>query len=163
MAPEQIDRDVVVSLQYKLSLDDGTVVEESEHGDPLVYLHGYGNIVVGLERELEGMKVGESKAVVVESADAYGEYDPEDIEEVSRAEMPPDFEPEVGMLLEVHDDEEDDYVAVVKEITEGGMLLDFNHPLAGERLHFDITVEGLRAASAEEMAHGHAHDTHHHH
>jgi len=165
MAPEQVAQDVVVSLQYRLSLDDGSLVEESEANDPLVYLHGHDNIISGLEQALEGMRVGEQRSVVVEPADGYGEYDEDDMEQVNHGDMPPGFEPEVGMLLEVHDDEDDeDLVAIVKEVNDDGMLLDFNHPLAGQRLHFDITVEGLRDPTEEELDHGHVHgDDHHHH
>jgi FKBP-type peptidyl-prolyl cis-trans isomerase SlyD len=157
MTPERVDQDVVVSIQYRLTSDDGTLLEESQAGDPLVYMHGHDNIITGLERELTGMAVGEAKTIIVEPADGYGEYDPEDMERVSKSEMPSGFEPEVGMLLEVHDDEDEDYVAIIKEVTDDGMLLDFNHPLSGQRLHFDVTVEELRAATSEEVAHGHAH------
>ncbi len=164
MTPERVAQDVVVSLQYRLSLDDGSLVEESETGDPLVYLHGHDNIIAGLERELEGMAVGDQKSIVVEPEDGYGEYDEDDMEQVSNTDMPPGFEPEVGMLLEVHDEEEDeDYVAIIREVNDDGMLLDFNHPLAGERLHFEVTVLALRAASDDEIDHGHAHAGDHHH
>ena len=141
MAPDQVTQDVVVTMQYRLSLDDGSLVEESEAGDPLVYLHGHDNIVPGLERALEGMRVGEQRSVVVEPADGYGEYDEDDMEQISHSAMPPGFEPEVGMLLEVHDDEDDeDLVAIVKEVNEDGMLLDFNHPLAGQRVTFEVEL-----------------------
>jgi FKBP-type peptidyl-prolyl cis-trans isomerase SlyD len=164
MAPDHIAEDVVVSMQYRLSLDDGSLVEESTADEPLVYLHGHQNIIVGLEQALQGMAVGDHKEIVVEPAEAYGEYDEDDMEQVNHADMPPGFEPEVGMLLEVHDEEADeDFVAIVKEVNDEGMLLDFNHPLAGQRLHFDITIQSLREATEEELDHGHVHDGDHHH
>ena len=162
--PEQVAQDVVVSMQYRLHLDDGTLVEESAADDPLIYLHGHENIIAGLEQAVEGMVIGEQKSIVVEPADAYGEYDEDDMEQVNHGDMPPGFEPEVGMLLEVHDDEEDeDFVAIVKEVNDDGMLLDFNHPLAGQRLHFEVTIEALREPTADELDHGHVHDGDHHH
>jgi FKBP-type peptidyl-prolyl cis-trans isomerase SlyD len=157
MAPEKIDQDVVVSLQYRLTLDDGTLVEESTADDPLVYMHGHDNLIIGLERALAGMAVGEKKTVTVDPADGYGEYDPEDMEQVSKSEMPAGFEPEVGMLLEVHDDEDEDYVAIIKEVNDDGMVLDFNHPLSGQRLRFEVTIDELREPTSEEIAHGHVH------
>jgi len=164
MTPDKIGKDVVVTLEYKLSLDDGTMIEFSEENDPLVYLHGHEQIIPGLENALAGLKVGDKKAVTVEPEEGYGEYDEEDFDEVPLAEMPPGFEPEVGMLLEVHGEDGDDDLATITEITDDHLVLDYNHPMAGKRLHFDITVVSLRAASKDEVEHGHAHgdDAHHH-
>ncbi len=162
MMPETVRKDVVVSLQYKLWLDDGELVEETLADEPLVYLHGHDNIIPGLERALEGMRVGESKKVVVEPEDAYGEYDPEDVEKVSRAALPPELKPTVGMVLTIVDDRGNMYDAVLTDMDEETITLDFNHPMAGERLTFEVTITGLRAASAEELEHGHVHGPHSH-
>lgn len=162
MTAETVEQDVVVSVHYKLTLDDGSVVEESESDDPLMYLHGHDNIIPGLERGLEGLKVGDSKAVIVEPADGYGEYDPEDMEEVPTSDLPDDFKPEVGMILHVSDEEENHHMAIITEVKPESIMLDFNHPMAGKRLHFDVTIAGLRAATSEELAHGHVHDAHGH-
>jgi FKBP-type peptidyl-prolyl cis-trans isomerase SlyD len=118
MPPNKIEKDVVVTLQYKLSLDDGEVVEESTADEPLVYLHGHDNIIPGLERELEGLRVGDRKAVIVEPADAYGDYDPDEVDELGMDELPPGFEPEVGMLLSVQDEEGNEFIAQVTEVTK---------------------------------------------
>jgi FKBP-type peptidyl-prolyl cis-trans isomerase SlyD len=165
MTPDRITNNVVVSLTYNLTLDDGELVEENDPSDPLVYLHGHDNIIPGLEKAVEGMAVGESKTVVVEPADAYGDYDEEDYEEVMLEELPDDFKPEVGMLLAVSseseeegEDEEGEMLGIITEITEDSLVLDFNHPLAGKRLHFDVTVIDLREANPEELDHGHVHD-----
>ena len=158
MPPEKIAKDVVVTLQYKLSLDDGEVVEESTADEPLVYLHGHDNIIPGLERALEGLRVGDRKVVVVEPADAYGDYDPDEVDELGIDELPPGFEPEVGMLLSVQDEEGNEFIAQVTDVTKETVTLDFNHPMAGERLHFDVEVTGLRSATPEELKHGHVHD-----
>jgi len=163
MASDKIGKNVVVTLEYKLSLDDGTTVEFSEESDPLVYLHGHEQIIPGLENALAGLKAGDKKSITVEPEEGYGEYDAEDFDEVPLADMPPGFEPEIGMLLEVHGEDDDDDLAVITEITADHLVLDYNHPMAGKRLHFEITVISLRDASKEEIEHGHAHDDHHHH
>jgi len=163
MAADKVAKDVVVTLQYKLMLDDGELVEESEQDDPLMYLHGHQNIIPGLEEALEGMTVGEKKTVIVEPEDGYGEYDPEDMGRIDRSELPPDFEPEAGMVIEVTDDDGDEAEAVIVEVDDEGILLDFNDPMAGERLHFEVEITGLRAATSEELDHGHVHDEGHHH
>ncbi len=163
MAPDTIEKDVVVTLEYKLSLDDGTTVEFSDETDPLVYLHGHDQIIPGLERELAGLKVGDKKSIAVEPDDGYGDYDPDDFDELPRTELPAGFEPEVGMLLEVHDEDDEDDLAMITAVTDDHITLDYNHPMAGKRLHFEVTILGLRPATAEEVAHGHAHDDQHHH
>ncbi|HEC22021.1 MAG TPA: peptidylprolyl isomerase [Chloroflexi bacterium] len=162
--PEKIEKDTVVTLQYALKLEDGTLVEESSPDNPLVYLHGHGNLIPGLERQLEGLTVGAQKTFVVEPADAYGEYDPEDVDRVNRTDLPPGLEVEVGKMLSVRDESGNQYIARISAVDEKTITLDFNHPMAGKRLVFDITVTGLRAATEEELAHGHAHEPggHHH-
>ncbi len=164
MTPDRVEKDVVVSLQYKLWLDDDTLAEESEADDPLVYLHGHDNIIPGLEQALDGLRVGDTKTVVVEPEDGYGEYDPDNADEINRGELPEGFEPEVGMLLSIEDGAGNQLVAEVAEVSEDTILLDFNHPMAGEILRFDVVITGLRQATPEELDHGHVHaDDHHHH
>ncbi|GAB4481724.1 MAG: peptidylprolyl isomerase [Anaerolineae bacterium] len=163
--PDKVTQNAVVSLQYRLYLDeDGSLVEESQPGDDLVYLHGHNNIISGLENALTGMTVGERKTVIVEPEDAYGEYDPDDTLEIDRSELPGDFEPEVGMVLEIEEDSGHVTEAEVVAIDDETITLDFNHPLAGERLRFEVTITSLRDATPEELRHGHAHGEggHHH-
>lgn len=162
MTPDRVKQDVVVSLQYKLWLDDGTLLEESEADEPLVYLHGHNNIIPGLERELTGLLVGDHKKVVVRPSDAYGEYDPENVDEVDRKDLPSNFEPQEGMLLSVQDEDGHEFYAQIVEVSDDTVVLDFNHPMAGETLHFDVTVTGVREPTPEELDHGHVH-THGHH
>jgi FKBP-type peptidyl-prolyl cis-trans isomerase SlyD len=163
MTPDKVTKDVVVSLQYKLRLDDGTLAEESEPDDPLMYLHGYDNIIPGLERALEGMRVGESRTVIVEPLDGYGEYDPDDVGRLSRSDLPPGFVAEVGMILPVVDEMGHEGEVEVVEIEDDSIVVDFNHPMAGERLEFEVEITELREASAEELDHGHVHDHGHQH
>ena len=102
---DTIQNGVVVSLMYTLKLQNGDVIDFSEADDPLEYLHGADNIIPGLERELTGLKVGESKDVHVEAVDGYGEYDPEEVEEVERKLLPRDMELRLGMVLAIRDEE----------------------------------------------------------
>ena len=155
---------VVVSLEYILRLDDGEIVDASE-GDTLEYLHGYGEIIPGLEKALVGLGVGDSKKVSVSPDEAYGDIDPDAFEVVPRSMFPDDLELEEGLELSLRDVETDEpFDATVAEIMENEVMLDFNHPLAGETLHFEVTIPALRLATEEELAHGHAHgaDDHHH-
>jgi len=162
--PEKIANDVVVSVQYRLWLDDADeLIEESEAGDPLMYLHGHDNIIPGLEAALEGRTVGEKLTVVVEPDEAYGDYDDDDIDEIPLADLPTELTPELGMLLEVVDDDDNVFVAEIVELNDEAAVLDFNHPLAGERLRFEVEVTALREPTPGELEHGHVHDGDHHH
>ena len=161
----KIKNGVVVSLDYTLRLDDGQIVDSSEGDAPLQYLHGYGQIIPGLEKALLGLSVGDSKKVTVPAAEAYGEVNMEAFEIVPRSMFPDDLELEEGLELSLRDVETDEpFDASIAEIRENEVMLDFNHPLAGETLHFEITIPALRLATEEELAHGHAHDGdgHHH-
>lgn len=151
----KIAAETVVELSYTLHLGDGEIVDSSTGDEPFLYLHGAGQIVPGLERALEGLEAGAAKVVVVAPADGYGEHDDERIEE-----LPMDaFEEEVKEGDEfIATDEEGDEVPVRIIAVENGMVTaDFNHPLAGETLHFSVTVKTVRAATADELEHGHAH------
>jgi len=148
----------VVAIDYVLRFEDGEEVDRSEEGAPLMYLHGHNQIIPGLEAALIGMTTGDEKDVVVQPADGYGEYDAEDQEELPRTAFPEDMELSIGMDLPVRDAESgQQYQAFVKEIRPDSVLLDFNHPLAGETLHFKIKVAEVRTATPEELDHGHAH------
>lgn len=153
----EITKDRVVSIDYRLHLGDGKIIDESDAGDPLVYLHGYEEIVPGLEKALEGKRAGESLKVQVAPEEAYGEYDPEGVEEVPREEFPPDLELEAGGVVSATDEEGDEVDFLVKEVRPKTVVVDFNHPLAGKTLHFEVSVREVRAATPEELEHGHAH------
>jgi FKBP-type peptidyl-prolyl cis-trans isomerase SlyD len=153
----QIAKDSVVSIDYRLHLGDGKTIDESDAGEPLVYLHGYEQIVPGLEKALAGKKVGESLKVQVTPEEGYGEYDPDGVEEVPREDFPPDMELEAGGIVSATDEEGDEVDFLVKEVRPKTVVVDFNHPLAGKTLHFEVTVREVRAATEEELEHGHAH------
>lgn len=154
----------VVSLAYTLRLDDGEEIDAADADDPLVYLHGAQNIIPGLERELAGLKVGDVRNVTVAPVDAYGDMDPDAFELVAYDVFPADVELEEGMGLRMVDNSTGRHMeATISELRDDGALLDLNHPLAGETLFFDVEIVGIRRATSDELAHGHAHSEGHTH
>lgn len=160
--PEQIVDDVVVSLAYKLTVD-GEVLDEAGAEDAIQFLQGHKNIIPGLENQLVGMKVGDSKQVVVGAEEGYGPVDKNSIEDIARSEFPEEVKPEVGMELELKDKEGNELWGRVLSLQDDTVTMDFNHPLAGKELHFDVKVVDIRLATGEELAHGHVHAPGHHH
>lgn len=146
----------VVAMQYSLQVD-GEMIDASEEGAPLEYLHGFGNIIPGLEREMEGLKIGESKHVIVKPEDGYGERDEEAFIDVPRSDFPTNLHLEEGTGLRLEGEHGEPIYARIDRLDENQVRLDFNHPLAGKELHFDVKVVGLRAATEEELEHGHPH------
>ena len=150
---------MVVGLDYTLCLDDGEVVDTSTGEEPLELLQGQGQIIHGLEQALYGMAIGDEKRVVVAPDDGYGVDDPDAYELVPPNTFPDDLELTLGMRLRMRDHDQSGQVltAYVAEIRPDGILIDFNHPLAGETLYFDVKIATLRQATSEELSHGHAH------
>lgn len=153
---QKIEDGLVVSLNYILTVD-GEVLAKTDATDPMEYLHGAEEILPGLEAALTGKQVGDKFSVTLAPEDAYGDYDDEDIEEIDRADIPNADELEVGMAVEVEDEEGYAYTAEVIDMTDKLVTLDFNPPLAGKTLTYDVEVIGVREATAEELEHGHAH------
>lgn len=154
----KIAKDTVVSLRYELTdLSGGAVLEKSN--DPISYVHGgYDGIFPTVEEALHGKNVGDKVSVKMEPDDAFGEYDHELVRVESRDMFPKDIE--VGMQLEggAEDDDDEDYMLyTVVEITDKEVTVDGNHPLAGKTLNFNATVTDVRAATKEELDHGHVH------
>ena len=159
-----VKEDLVVSLDYTLRLDDGEIIDSSNGKAPLEFLQGRGGIISGLEHALDGMAVGEEKDVIVAPAEGYGEHDPNALQMVPRNAFPPNLDLEVGRTLHMRDSNTQQvFQTVVREIRADGVVLDFNHPLAGQTLHFHVQIAGLRAATNEELEHGHVHSGGHHH
>lgn len=152
----KISDGLVVSLDYVLTVD-GEVLAKTEPGDPMEYLHGAEEILPGLEAALDGKQVGDKFSVTLQPEDAYGDYDDEEREEIDRADIPNIDELEVGMEVEVEDEDGYAYRAMVLEIGPKIVTLDFNPPLAGKTLTYDVEVVGIREATEEELEHGHAH------
>ncbi len=156
MAVERIEDGVVVSLAYVLTVD-GEEIARTEPGETMDYLHGAENIVPGLEAALAGKKVGDKFSVTLEAGDAYGEYDEDNVEELDREDVPQADELEKGMVIEVEDEEGFVYLAFVREVSADTVTLDYNPPLAGKTLTYQVEVLAIREADDEELAHGHPH------
>jgi FKBP-type peptidyl-prolyl cis-trans isomerase SlyD len=154
----------VVSLDYELKLANDEVIDSSEENAPLEYLHGYKNIIPGLESELAGMAIGEQKQVTVLPEQAYGVRDPESVAEYPRDTFPESLKLEVGEPIAMRDSESgESFQAVITEIHDETIMLDFNHPLAGETLFFKVKIADLREPTSEELSHGHVHQAGHNH
>ncbi len=162
MSKDTVQDGVVVSMEYTLHVD-GELLDTSDGQGPLQFLAGYGNIISGLESEMMGMKIGDSKAVVVQPANGYGEFDDEAFMDVPRGQFPKDMPVEVDTELTVRDDEGHARYARVDSVEAETVRLDFNHPLAGAELHFSVKVVALREPTEEELEHGHVHEAGHHH
>ena len=154
--------DTVVCIDYTLTDDTGEVIDSSD-GEPLEYIQGHGQLVPGLEREMEGKKAGDAFKISIAAADGYGEHDPSRVVQVERAELPDDLEPEIGMELSTEGPDGESITLWITDISPSGITLDGNHPLAGQTLHFSIEVRKVRAATAEELSHGHVHGPGHDH
>ena len=153
---DQVQDNFVVTLDYTLIVED-EVMESTQDGEPIEFIQGIGQIIPGLEEALYGMKVGEEKTVVIDPDDAYGEYDPDSLQVARKEEFSEEIPLDVGTFLDLMDDEDEILSAQIIEADEDTVTLDFNHPLAGKTLTFEITISGLRPATAEELDHGHVH------
>ena len=147
----------VVSIHYKLTDNGGKEIDSSTGGEPLAYLHGADNIVPGLERELTGKSAGDRVEVTVAPEDGYGPVQDELVQTLERAVFQGVDEIEPGMQFEAKSPDGHARVVTVKKVGDDGVTVDANHPLAGVTLNFDVTVESVREATEEELAHGHAH------
>ena len=157
-----IARDSVVVIHYTLKDDAGEVIDSSASGEPLAYLHGHGNIVPGLEKELTGRDAGDKISVKVSPAEGYGEYDKGLVQSVPRRALRGIKDVRPGMHLHAQTEQGPRTVTVTR--VAGDMVtLDGNHPLAGKNLNFDIRIEEVRPATEEELSHGHVHGAHGHH
>jgi FKBP-type peptidyl-prolyl cis-trans isomerase SlyD len=154
----------VVTIHYTLKDDEGKVLDSSSSGEPLAYLHGRGNLVPGLERELSGKSAGDKLSVKVTPAEGYGEFDQALIQRVPRRALKGIKNLNVGMRLHAQTAHGPQAVTVT-QIVADMVTLDGNHPLAGKNLNFDIEITDVREATGEELEHGHVHGPgdHHHH
>ena len=147
----------VVTMHYKLTLEDGQVIDSSEGEDPLVYLHGANGLVPGLESALEGKSSGEKLDVTVTPKEGYGEYDEEGVQEVPRTAFPDDAELIAGEEFQATDQDDNPIMGTIEAVDGKIVKVDFNHPLAGKTLNFAVEIVDVRIATAEETEHGHAH------
>ena len=158
-----IAQNSVVTIHYTLKDDAGEIIDSSRSGDPLAYLHGHGNLVPGLERELEGKSTGDKVVVSVTPEQGYGAYDKNLVQQVPRRALQGIAKVTVGMRLHAQTPEGARAVTVTRLV--GDMVtIDGNHPLAGKNLNFDVEITDVREATEEELSHGHVHGAggHHH-
>ena len=159
-----ITQDQVVSIHYTLRDEAGEILDRSAAGEPLVYLHGRGALIAGLERELTGKSTGDRLRVKLAPADGYGDYDRQLVQRVPRRTLRGVGELRLGMRLHAQT-AQGARVVTVTQLSGDMVTLDANHPLAGKSLDFEVEVADVRAATEEELSHGHVHGPggHHHH
>lgn len=159
----EIGQDSVVTIHYTLTDDEGKVLDSSEGRSPMAYLQGHGNIVAGLEKEMVGKSAGAKLQVTVAPADGYGERTGPGPQQVKKKEFGKDADKlHEGMPFRAASSDGTEVTLWISKIEGAWVHIDTNHPLAGENLHFDIEVLDVRAASPEELSHGHVHGAHGH-
>jgi len=152
----QIAQNSVVAFHYTLTNDAGEVLDSSEGREPLTYLHGAGNIIPGLEKELEGKAAGDKVEAKVAPAEGYGELQEQLVQEVPRDAFQGVEGIEPGMQFQAQT-EGGPLMVTVTKVEGDTVTVDGNHPLAGQHLNFDVEIAEVREASQEEVEHGHVH------
>jgi FKBP-type peptidyl-prolyl cis-trans isomerase SlyD len=147
----QVGPDTFVTLAYTLYGEDGDVLDSADPEEPLSYLHGYGQLIAGLERRLEGMVSGDARSVVLPPGEGYGEYHREAVLEVERADFPDPASIAVGDEYVAESDDGEMLSMTVLEVNEDNCIVDTNHPLAGETLRYEVTVLDVRPATDSEI------------
>lgn len=166
-----IEKNTVVSLHYRLTENTvlGELVEETFGSEPLVFLYGAGQMIPEFERQLAGLSAGDQFSFGIKSGEAYGEQDPNAIVLLPMSTFEVDGEVDadmlqIGTVIPMSDDQGNRLNGMVREVNDEGVIIDFNHPMAGTDLYFTGTIESLRPATETEIAHGHVHGPggHHH-
>lgn len=150
----RIGPNTVVAIDYRLTLESGEVVDSSETRSPLRFLYGRGHLIPALEQELEGMEVGHEKDVILSPEEGYGSRSETLIRDFPTEAFPPEIELKEGLVLHAEAPDGRRVPFTVKAVGPEQVQVDFNHPLAGESLHFWIAVREVRAASAAEIERG---------
>ena len=153
----KVGKDKVVLMHYTLKNDAGDVIDSSDGADPLPFLQGHGNIIPGLESALEGSKVGDKLEVSIKPEEGYGVRMKDAIQEIPSSALKGVDEVKVGMQLQSQDQDGNAFLVNVIKIEDEKITVDANHPLAGQTLHFSVSIESIRKAEDEELSHGHVH------
>ena len=153
----KVTKDKVVSMHYTLKNDAGEVIDSSEGKETMDFLQGHGNIIPGLEKALEGSKKGDKVEVSIKPEEGYGLKLDDAIQEIPRTALQGIDEVTIGMQLQSQDQDGNPFVVTVIKLDDEKITVDANHPLAGETLHFSVSIEDIRVALEEEVSHGHAH------
>jgi FKBP-type peptidyl-prolyl cis-trans isomerase SlyD len=156
-AKPTIAENMVVTVDYTLTLDNGEIADSTSDGMPLRFLAGSGELLPAFEDALMGMAAGDELELTLSPEEGYGEYDEEAFEEVGIENFPSREGLEPGMAIEIRESDGETYPAYISEVRDSAVVLDYNHPLAGETLHFHIAVLDVRPATEEELTHGHSH------
>ena len=153
----QIAKNSVVTLEYVLKDDSGTIIDQSTGDEPFAFIHGVGGIIPGLESALEGKQADDELSVTIEPDQAYGQRDDALIAEVPLERFEGVEEIQEGMQFHTASEDGTPHIVTVVDISDGVVKVDGNHPLAGVTLNFDVKVLEVREATAEELDHGHVH------
>ena len=153
----KVGKDKVVLMHYTLKNDAGDIIDSFDGADPLPFLQGHGNIIPGLESALEGSKVGDKLEVSIKPEEGYGVRMKDAIQEIPSSALKGVDEVKVGMQLQSQDKDGNAFLVNVTKIEDDKITVDGNHPLAGQTLHFSVSIESVRKAEAEELSHGHVH------
>ncbi len=161
----EVAKDTVVSIHYTVKDKAGKKLETSIGEEPMIYLHGHKQIIPGLEKALSGKTVGEKFNISVAAKDGYGAYNDSLKSVLKKDQFADKREVKVGSIFQFSDPEGNPVVVRVTQVKGNDVTVDGNHPFAGQDLSFAVEVVGIREATKEEIAHGHAHhgDGHHHH
>jgi FKBP-type peptidyl-prolyl cis-trans isomerase SlyD len=149
-----IQNNKVITINYVLKDDQGVLIDESKDSS-FCYLHGANNIIPGMEDALTGRDRGDKFNLVVEPADAYGEYNPNLTQVVDRSMFEGNDDIQAGMQFQAQDDQGHFMIITIAKVDGDEITIDGNHPLAGTTLHYDIEVMDIRDATDEELSHGH--------
>jgi FKBP-type peptidyl-prolyl cis-trans isomerase SlyD len=148
-----ITENKVVTFEYTLKNENGEIIDSSINNTPITYIHGSGNIIPGLEDELEGKKVGDKFNASINPEDGYGVRHDDLIQKIDKERLSHLPNIEIGMQLQAYDEDGMQILTVI-DISDNEVTLDGNHPLAGERLHFDVEITDIREATEEEIEFG---------
>jgi FKBP-type peptidyl-prolyl cis-trans isomerase SlyD len=146
--------ELYIGMEYELRLDDNDVVDSSDGHGPLGFIQGRGQIIPGLEKALHGLAVGDEKHVVVAPEEGYGEFDSDLFETLPRDAFDPSIELEEGMGFRMRTNDGQVVIAYIDSVSDDEVVVNLNHPLAGETLHFDVKIVEVREATPEELEGG---------
>ncbi|MFZ1518378.1 MAG: peptidylprolyl isomerase [Ignavibacteriaceae bacterium] len=160
-----IEANKVVTMKFTLTDDAGNVLDSTDNGGPFSYISGTGMVLPKLEEAVSIMMIGTKKQLKLEATDGYGNFNEDAVQVVGKENFPADFNLEVGMEYMASNPDGMQMPFVITEVRDEDVTIDFNHPLAGKNLNFDLELLDVRDATAEELAHGHVHGAggHHHH
>lgn len=159
-----IEANKVVTINYTLKDEKGEVLDSTENKNPFSYLSGNSQILPKLEDKINGMIIGSKDNIKLDPVEAYGDYKDEAVQKVNKSNFPNDAKLEEGMSFMANTPDGKQMPFVIKNIEGEDITVDFNHPLAGRSLEFDVELVDVREATTEELQHGHVHgsDGHHH-